>query len=129
MPNWRRHYGMEDKRHFSRINFSAPVQLTYENAEYKGELLDISLKGALIRLKTDISMKKGDYCNLRIRLPRSDIDLTFQVVLVYFHKDKYGFKFLSEDIDTITHLRRIIELNIANQEQIIDELVYWLKEK
>ena len=38
-------------------------------------------------------------------------------------EDNYlGFEFLSESLDTITHLRRIIELNLGNEYAFHQEL-------
>ncbi|MBM4053485.1 MAG: PilZ domain-containing protein [Planctomycetes bacterium] len=119
---------MESKRHFSRIHFEAHTQLKHHNTTYRGELLDISLKGALLQFKENIPVKLGDECELKIHLPSSNINLVFESKLVHIHQDHFGFKFISEDIDTITHLRRMIELNVGNHEKITDELSHWLKE-
>lgn len=119
---------MDGKRHFSRIHFVAHTQLKYQDKTYRGELLDLSLKGALLQFKENIPIIKGEKCEIIIHLPSSNINLNFEAKLVHIHSGHFGFKFVSEDIDTLTHLRKMIELNIGDHEQVTNELAHWLKE-
>ncbi|MCF6150594.1 MAG: PilZ domain-containing protein [Candidatus Kuenenia sp.] len=123
-----RNITMDGKRHFSRVHFEAHTQVKYHNKTYRGELLDISLKGALLEIREAIPVNMGESCEITIHLPSSNINLVFEAKLVHIHQNYFGFKFVSEDIDTITHLRRLIELNIGSHEQVTGELAYWLKE-
>ena len=119
---------MESKRRFSRVNFVAKTHMEFNNNIYEGELLDISLKGALLHSRVKIPLKKGDCCILKIHLHSSDIILTFNAELAHLQQNDLGFKFTSEDVDTMTHLRRLLDLNVGNHDKITDELSFWLKE-
>lgn len=117
---------MEDKRHFRRIPFDTQTRVIYSDVTYSGILLDISLQGALIQFPEHIPVKMDDRCNITINLPSSNVNMFFEATLVHMHQLNYGFKFLTENIDTITHLRRLLELNIGDDKEIANELAYWL---
>ena len=119
---------MEEKRYFSRINFTAHSQIEFNNKVYEGNLLDLSLKGALLSFKEQVPLKMNDCCVIRISLHSSDIKLVFDAELTHIHKENMGFKFLSEDVDTMTHLRNLLSLNVGDYDKITDELDFWLKE-
>ena len=119
---------MDEKRYFSRINFKARSQIEFDNNTYEGDLLDISLRGALLSFKDTVPLKKKDCCTLIICLHSTDIRLIFEAELTHVHKNNMGFRFLSEDIGTMTHLRNLISLNVGDYDKITDELDFWLKE-
>lgn len=121
-------YSVDEKRYFSRINFTAQSQIEINDKVYQGELLDLSLRGALLRFKDHIPLEKCDHCTLSIHLHSSDIKLIFDAELVHIHQNNLGFKFISEDIGTMTHLRNLLSLNIGDYDKITDELEFWLKE-
>ena len=93
-----------------------------------GNLLDISLQGALIHGKGTIPLEKGNICALSIRLLDSEITLQFDVNLVHLEENKFGFRFIGEDTETMIHLRRLLELNIGSSEAIDKEISFWLKD-
>ncbi len=119
---------MDEKRYFSRINFSAKSQVEVNDKVYDGELLDISLRGALLRFKDQVPLQKNDKCTIMINLHSSDIKLIFDAVLVHIHHYNLGFRFISEDVGTMTHLRNLLSLNVGDYDKITDELEFWLKE-
>ena len=43
-------------------------------------------------------------------------------------RGRYGFKFLSENVETLGHLRKMIELNTGDAETTRSELSSWLKD-
>ena len=119
---------MKEHRYFSRINFTVAAKLQFDSQLYETELLDLSLKGALIQTQADVPLKKGDIAELKFDLNAPDISMSFNAELVHLHKNNLGFKFNSLDITTLTHLRRLLELNTGNSEQITNELSFWLQE-
>ncbi len=119
---------MDDRRYFSRINFTAKSQIESNGKVYEGELLDLSLRGALLCFKNQIPLKKNDQHTLIIYLHSSDIKLIFDAELAHIHRNNLGFKFKNEDIGTMTHLRNLISLNVGDYDKITDELEFWLQE-
>lgn len=119
---------MNEKRYFSRINFTAQSQIEIDEKVYSGDLLDLSLRGALLKYKEQIPIKMNDICTLTIHLHSSDIKLIFDAELVHIYQNNLGFKFMSEDVGTMTHLRNLLSLNVGDYDKITDELEFWLTE-
>ncbi len=115
-----------NSRHFRRIPFEAKVTLKAEQETYPGQLLDVALKGAMIGTDTPLPFVLGAQCSLCILLPGTPISLEFQAELVHSEELCYGFKFISEDLETLTHLRKLIELNTGDAEATRSELSAWL---
>jgi len=115
---------MEERRKFVRVKFLAEAEVVYDENTYQVELLDLSLKGALIHPKSEIPLGLGNSCHLIISLGAKDLDLEFKAKLVHLNGEKLGLKFLTLDIDTMTHLRRLLELNVCDHDQIAQELAF-----
>lgn len=115
-----------NNRHFRRIPFEAEVSLSVDQEDWTGQLLDVALKGAMVGTKEPLSLDLGAKCNLCISLPGTPISLNFQAELIHREECCYGFKFLSENLETLTHLRKLIELNTGDAETTRSELSSWL---
>lgn len=119
---------MEEHRNFSRIKFQAHTKIEIEGHPYGGELLDISLKGALISSKkNELPLSLNKDALVKIFLPSSSVSMNFSARLVHLDGDHYGFKFTSYDAESMTHLRRMLELNLESHEQVIKELFFLQK--
>jgi hypothetical protein len=115
-----------NNRHFRRIHFETEVSLGAGDKTYTGQLFDVALKGAMIGTETPLPFTIGDKCNLGIVLPGTPISLNFQAELIHQEELCYGFKFISESLETLTHLRKLIELNTGDAEATRSELSTWL---
>ena len=119
---------MAERRKFQRVPFATEAEINCNEKEFDGDLLYISLQGALIHGHGTIPLKKGDICELAIHLVDSKITMQFDVDLVHREENKFGFKFIGEDTETMIHLRRLLELNIGSSEAINKEISFWLKD-
>ena len=119
---------MTERRKFQRVPFATEAEINCNNNKYSGKLLDISLQGALIHGKGNIPLEKGNICALSIHLLDSEITLQFDVDIVHREENKFGFRFIGEDTETMIHLRRLLELNIGSSETIDKEISFWLKD-
>jgi hypothetical protein len=115
-------------RRFRRIPFEAEVTLNIGHHVFSGELLDVAMRGAMVGTSDSLPLDLGATCTLCIALPGSPISLEFKVELVHYEEHHYGFKFISEDLDTLTHLRKLIELNTGDVETTRSELSAWLRD-
>ena len=115
---------MEEHRKFSRIKFQAHTKIEIEGHPYGSELLDISLKGALINSSTQLPLTLNKDALIKVFLPSSSISMNFSARLVHLDRDHYGFKFTSYDAESMTHLRRLLEFNLEDQDQVIKELFF-----
>jgi c-di-GMP-binding flagellar brake protein YcgR len=120
---------MDDRRSFQRVPFTTDAEILCNNRKYKGELLDISFKGALILGTGHIPIESGSRCDLTIHLLETEITMNFEAELVHRQDNNLGFQFISVDTETASHLRRLLELNIGSSEEINKEIYDWLKQK
>jgi len=120
---------MKERRHFSRVKFVTDVIVQSEDQRYEGELVDISLNGALFHTRNFVEIEPGDTCELSFSLTSSDVHLTFKSLLVHAFNGHLGFKFISEDIETVAHLRRLLELNLGDCDQISHELSFLMAQQ
>ena len=119
---------MEENRYYKRVNFHVNAAARIDNIMYAGELYDISLKGSLIKMNKKPGQFSGKTCSVMLKLPNSNITLEFEAKIVHTQDNFLGFKFEGADVDSITHLRRLLVLNTGDEEEIDREIVYWLND-
>jgi len=116
---------MENRRTFTRILFSLDAKLTIEQKECSVSLHDISLAGALIKCSLDESPKIGQTGELQFALDDSS-PVTMKVTVVHAtpkeDSTEVGLDCNVTDLDSISVLRRLIELNLGDDEQLNKEL-------
>jgi len=117
-----------EKRQFSRIAFDAPVILKSKNKQWESRLLDVSLKGALVLKPDNWDEDNHDNFTLSIQLNNSDIEIDMEVKLVYIEEDHLGFHCEHIDLDSVTSLRRLVELNLADEKLLEREISNMLSE-
>ena len=117
---------MEDKRHYHRVPFKCHSQVTVVDRCYPCELLDISLRGVLLELDPAEPIGLGSLCNIDIALASCDIHLQFDAKLVHREESHYGFTIESLDLESMAHLRRLLELNYGDADAINQEFFHWL---
>lgn len=115
---------MEEQRNFSRVKFQAHTRVEIKGRPYGGELLDISLNGALISFDKVLPLKLDEELQIRIFLSSSSISMSFNASLVHLEENRYGFKFNSCDADSMTHLRKLLEYNLDDQGKVTRELFF-----
>jgi len=104
-----------DRRQFSRISFQAPASLALGGADYEVDIVDLSLKGALIRPRDPLCAAIGSGGILDIRLDEEDVDIRMETTVVHHRGDCYGLACRGIDLDSITHLRRLVALNLGDE--------------
>jgi len=113
---------MEEKRRFTRIFFSTPVVLTVGNNVFGSTLIDVSLKGALIASTDELKQFKNQDCRLQFDLPDSDISIEMAGHIVHVEESSTGIGCDKIDIESVTHLRRLIELNVGSSDLLDRDL-------
>ena len=113
----------DNRRHFSRFGFDAKCVLHQGNNNWTSKLLDVSLKGVLITMPKDWTADESAPLEAQMMLTEDDaITILMSVELVHKEGDNLGFRCIHIDIDSITHLRRLVELNLGNAELLEREL-------
>ena len=112
----------DERRRFSRISFHRPAELDVRTARAACELLDVSLKGALVEAPPSFGADVGQACTLTIRLDAGDATIQMEGDIVHRQGRQLGVRCKEIDLDSIAHLRRLVELNVGDEELLHREL-------
>lgn len=112
----------QERRRFLRIQFDGVTELILNKHKHRVELLDLSLKGALINSASALPCQPGEQFQMHIHLTDNAQTLSFRASLMRIIDNNYGLRFDTIDLDTLTHLRRIMELNLGDENLLEREL-------
>ena len=110
-----------ERRRFQRIDFDAYTEIVQGEQRWQVRLHDLSLKGLLVHRPegwspvTDVPLLAG------VRLA-DDATVLMEVELSRDQDGLLGFNCLHIDIESITHLRRLVELNLGDSALLEREL-------
>lgn len=105
----------ENRRQFTRISFQSSARLFLADGEHPVEVLDISLKGALVRPVQPIFVRVGSNGVLHVTLDSGETGIRMSITVVHHQGDCYGLASHEIDLDSVTHLRRLVELNLGDE--------------
>lgn len=111
-----------DNRRFSRVLFNTEAELIQQGHHYPTQLLDLSLKGALVARPHQWEQTINSVGTLRFRLAQSELELSMDVSIAHIHESSIGLRCELIDIDSASHLRRLLELNLGDSELLSREL-------
>lgn len=112
-----------ERRRFWRAAFSAPVTVSGEASSVEAMLDDISLKGALLEMSPGWRGKVGDPCRLTLPLGNEPgMAIVMRARVAHVDGRRVGLQCDSIDLDSITHLRRLVELNAGDASLLEREL-------
>ncbi|SMF23397.1 PilZ domain-containing protein [Alteromonadaceae bacterium Bs31] len=114
-----------ERRRYSRVDFGTTVTLSQNNEQCEADLLDISLNGFLINTPAHYRIDVTEPLQASIPLA-DDALIEMQVTLAHSSNEQLGFRCESIDIDSIGHLRRLVELNLPDEhavERVLSELL------
>lgn len=118
---------MTDLRNYHRIAFATTATILMDHRRLVCELVDLALRGTLLQTDEVISLGIGERAQVEVELAGSQLKLTFGVKLIHREQNQYGFLFIDADDESIGHLRRLLELNLGDGEQVDREFVHWLQ--
>jgi len=116
----------KEQRHFSRIPFDADVRITdlQGGSTHSAQLLDISLKGALTT-QPDASIaeiRRAYQLEMLLTASGRDVKLQMEASIAHMEDGRIGFQYQNMDLDTATHLHRLVELNLGDEKLMEREL-------
>lgn len=104
-----------NRRLFSRIPFIAAGRLFHPDGVCPVDIVDLSLKGALIRPQQALFIKVGSRVSLHLLLDEGSTDIRLMGTIVHHQGETYGLACDEIDLDSVTHLRRLVELNLGDE--------------
>ncbi len=119
---------MNERRQFSRVLFPNQAQLRCQDAIWQTTLLDISLNGALVETPAQFAPKTGRL-QLSFTIPDSDILVQMETELVHQKDDQLGLACQHIDVESISHLRRLVELNVGDPTLLDRELTLFIDKR
>lgn len=111
----------QEKRTFTRVTFDADAILRQNATEWKTQVVDLSFKGVMIKDKAPLSLHRDKPAEIIIRLD-NETRISMEVFWVHDDDDHCGFRCSHIDLESMAHLRRLVELNMANQELLEREM-------
>ena len=110
-----------NRRRFKRIAFDARTELSQGQLIWPVKLIDLSLKGLLIeRPEPWLGDREKDFF-VDIHLS-DDVDIEMDVRLAHEEHGQLGFVCRHISLESIQRLRRLIELNLADETALEREL-------
>ncbi len=101
-----------ERRTYSRVPFHAEILMQSGHEEWSCNLLDISLKGMLVEPPEGLDVDISKPCAMALFLGE-DAAIHARVSITHSSNGNWGLKWLHIDIEGLKHLRRLLELNMA----------------
>lgn len=102
-----------ERRRFTRVFFDAETVLIQGEREWVVQLRDISFQGMLVELLPGQTPDPEQSLAATIHLG-GDIQITMTCRVANHHDHQMGLKCCNIDLDSLTHLRRLVELNLGD---------------
>ncbi|MGM0632121.1 MAG: PilZ domain-containing protein [Pseudomonadota bacterium] len=100
-------------RRYTRVFFDAETVLTQGDEAWVVQLRDLSFQGMLVRLLPGQSPDPDQPIEATIHLG-GDIQISMTCRVANHHDNALGLKCCHIDLDSLTHLRRLVELNLGD---------------
>lgn len=111
-----------EKRQFHRILFDAHCDIHHEDETWITHVLDISMKGILVRRPRNWSAPLRQAFEVTIHLDDRESGIVMAVELCHVEASQLGFKCQYIDLESASHLKRLVELNLGDQAILDREL-------
>ena len=112
---------LKDQRHYTRIPFDGRAKVSGNDGVWECKLTDISLRGVLLERPPGWDGKIGGQYVLELLLHNEAV-IKMQLSVVHFDKQHIGFHCDPIDLDSMGHLKRLMELNLGDEERLNREL-------
>ncbi|MGS0680539.1 PilZ domain-containing protein [Shewanella sp. 125m-7] len=112
---------MDDRRLFSRLIFTTDAKLINHDNSWETKLVDISLNGALVERPQGFALTDAPL-TLEFTIQDSEVCVQMQTRVVHQKDNQLGLACQYIDVESISHLRRILELNLGDATLLDREL-------
>ncbi|MDV7105237.1 PilZ domain-containing protein [Vibrio sp. TH_r3] len=112
---------MDERRRFSRIVYNVPAKLQQGKSSISGSIIDLSLHGLLLNTLTE-SINSSQSVDITFHLPDSDVDISLQAQVVETTNSFTRVSIEHIDIDSISHLKRLVALNVGDDQLLHREI-------
>ncbi len=103
----------DEKRQFHRILYNAKAKLAVEDQFIPCKIMDLSLNGCMLKIDQFHLLMPDKHYQLYLELS-DDKEITMKLSLRHQQENMAGLQCEHIDIDSISQLRRIVELNLGD---------------
>lgn len=117
----------EDRRQFQRVTYECPATLSWDSQPAVAvEVENLSLKGVLLRgIPGDRAPGPGQSAQLEVSLaPEATMRMALEVA--FSSGTRMGASWVEIDVEGMTHLRRLLALNLGDAALVDAELARML---
>ena len=111
-----------DNRQFHRIFYNTEASLNSETSSLPCKIVDISLQGCLVRFNSPWTEPLEKLYTLKLQLS-AEVSIEMHVSVSHVVGNDAGFKCEHIDIDSISQLRRLVELNLGDSQMLERDLL------
>lgn len=112
----------DSRRQFSRVPFRVEARLLLSDGVHPVKVKDLALKGALVESDTALVLQRGDAARLVMVLDDDGDQIELNGIVVHTEGKRIGLQSQDIDVDSLTNLRRLIELNLGDASMVDREL-------
>ncbi|SDR78914.1 PilZ domain-containing protein [Halopseudomonas xinjiangensis] len=112
----------DERRRFTRVPFDAETVLQQDALDISVQLVDISLRGLLVLRPAEWERANPNEPFLAIIDLSEGNRIRMEASLVHAEEGLVGFRCDHIDLDSISHLRRLVELNLGDEASLEREL-------
>jgi len=105
---------MENKRQFQRVLFNHDASLTCNGHQWSTNVIDLSLRGLSCTKPKNVNFDVDQLMTLSIKLAQEQV-IIMEAVLIHNEESVLGMRCTRIDINSISELRRLIQLNLADE--------------
>ena len=113
---------MQERRLYSRILYQTQIFISQEDKNWSSKLIDLSLKGVLTETPVQWQTSEKKLYKAKIQLQGSTLIIEMELKLVNEADERLHFSIEHIDIDSVSHLKRLVQLNVGNEELLHREL-------
>ncbi|GAB4299202.1 MAG: hypothetical protein Fur0034_10700 [Desulfuromonadia bacterium] len=110
-----------DKRRFRRIPFSTRCSFSCGTVSCGAEVMDISMNGVLVAISCDAPLPHRS-CSVALYLDGLETPLVFDGEVIHQAGKRVGIRFVTTDVESMIHLRAILENNSLDPDRVLEEL-------
>lgn len=105
---------MKNKRQFQRVLFSHDASLTCNGHQWSTSVIDLSLRGLSCTKPRNVVFDINQLMTLSIKLNQEQV-IMMEAILIHNEKHVLGMRCTRIDINSISELRRLVQLNLADE--------------
>lgn len=114
-----------ERRDHARVAFAAPARFASLDQSCEVRVLDLSFKGALIEVPASWHAEPGEPCLLGVRLDAGAPQpqrIVMSCEVAHVSGRRVGLRCLALGLDSVTHLRALIAMNLGDPALLEREL-------